>query len=524
MRRKRFMAFLCLLLFSLSLICCSSPKLQDSAASDIVPEAERGGDVVLHLESIKEFFNPYKQSTMNSFAWPCYEPLAWYKGATQEYVPMLAESWERDDREHSLTVHVRQGISFSNGDPLTAQDVYFTLQSRIEFGTQSVIGNPRRIELVDDYTVKVYWQDYSMNYELWVLTQYIFSKEVYDAKGLDWMLNNMVGTGPYIMSEYTPDVVLKFVRNPDYWGEKLPQPETITFRCMTDSTAITAAFLEKEIDKLSISDEVQIRTIQEAGYQEVELPYSQGFQFYAIPITLDPDAPLSRIEVRQALFLYGIDWDRMAEMCGGTKAYHTSAIGLHESPYYSAEIEQCSYDPDKAVKMLSDAGYPDGFDVTIYGMGGYAAPLETFLQSELKKLNINAEIRDTDFSTVQGDYLSGKEATTGITIFAQSVVSEQQLDRFVKHFSPFNATASGCTNWTKDLENEWKAVLAARSEEELEERLLAYCDDYVNGQCLFWPCYTAPNAVFFQPSYTEAKEASAVNCGFDPLYIFKDTE
>lgn len=524
MKRKRIIAYFCLLLFVFGLISCKPGKPQPAESGNSGETAERGGDVVLSAETIKEFFNPYKQSTMNGFAWPCYEPLAWYKSATQQYVPMLAESWERDDREHSLTVHVRKGISFSNGDPMTAQDVYFTLQSRIEFGTQSVIGNPRRIELVDDYTVKVYWQDYSMNYELWILTQYIFSKEVYDAKGLDWMLNNMVGTGPYVMSEYTPDVMLKFVRNPGYWGEKQPQPETITFRCISDRTAILAAFLDQEIDKVSLSEDELIGQILEGGYQEIVLPYPQAAQHYAIPITVDPDAPLSNKEVRQALFLYGIDWDRMAETCGGSRAYHSNIVGLHETPFYSPEIEKCAYDPQKAARMIAEAGYPDGFSITIYGMGRMSAPYAAFLQSELKKLNIIAEIKDTDFSTVQGDYLSGKEASTGIALFGQIVASDQQLDRFVKHFSPFNATVSGCTGWTKEIQDKWRAVLAARSEEELEEKLLDYCDSYINEECLIWPCYTVPNTVFFQPAYTEEKEAAAVNCGFDPFYVFKDTE
>ncbi len=519
---KRIMAIVLLLVFCFSLVCCTSGRPEEPEISE--PAAERGGDVELAYRSIKEFFNPYKQSTMISYAWPCYEPLAWYKSATQEFVPMLAESWERDDREHSLTIHIRKGISFSNGDPMNAQDVYFTLQSRIEFGTQSVIGNPRRIEAVDEYTVKVYWQDYSMNYELWVLTQYIFSKETYDAKGLDWMLNNMVGTGPYVMEEYTPDVVLRFVRNPEYWGDKLPQPETITFQCIADETATVAAFLNGDIDKITVADEVEIQEILDAGYREAESTDSHGYQYYAVPITLDPEAPLSDKTVRQAIFLYGIDWDRMAEMCGGSKAYHTNVIGLHESPYYSGEIEQCAYDPDKAAGMLSEAGYEDGFKVVIYGMGKATVPLAAFLQSELGKLGITAEVHDTDFTTVQGDYLSGKEASTGIALFAQAISADQQLDRFVKHFNPFNATASGCTDWTAGLKDKWHAVLESRSEEDLEERLFAYCDSYVNEECLFWPCYTVPDTTFFQPAYTEEKEAAAVNCGFDPFYVFKDTE
>lgn len=103
---------------------------------------------------------------------------------------------------------MRDGVTFSDGDKMDANDVYFTLQSRLEFGTASTIGNPFKVELVDDMTVKVYWDSFSLNCETWILPQYIFSKDTFEAHGgkdnggIDWMCNNMLGTGPYIMKQY----------------------------------------------------------------------------------------------------------------------------------------------------------------------------------------------------------------------------------------------------------------------------------------------------------------------------------
>ncbi len=488
--------------------------------------AEKGGDLV-YTTPFSEFFNPYKQGTLIGYGWPCYEPLAWYKSATHEFTPMLAESWERDEANNALIIHVRKGVTFSNGDVMDATDVAWTFQARLDYGTQSTIGTPEKVEKVDDYTVKVYYPEFSLNWELWLLTQYIFSYETFvehggENGGVDWYMNNMMGTGPYVLQEYTPDVVLKFVRNEKYWGKEVPQPETITFNYSTDATAQLASFLNHESDRFNTSDPVVMQQLKEAGYEGTTGAAVSGMQYYAVPITLDPDAPLSNVDVRKAIYLYGVDWEQMAKTVVGDNAYHTSAIGFHESGYYDESLEKCKVDYDKAKKMLADAGYPNGFDVTIYGIGAMASGVETYLQAELKKIGINAEISDTDFGTVQGNYLSGKEAQTGIAVWVQAINADQQLDRFTKHFNPFGATASGCTNWTDALKEKWTATATAKTEEELEKNLLDYCNQYVNEDCMFWPCYTSTSLVYYQEYYHEKPEAAAVNCGYDPFCISKD--
>ena len=480
--------------------------------------AETGGNGTLGLTGFTTFFNPYFQGTMIGYAWPCYEPLAYLHSLTQEYTPVLAESWEVNREEKSLTIHVREGVTFSNGDPMDAGDVYFTLQSRLDFGTQSVIGNPTKIEQVDEKTVKVYWDMFSLNYESWILPQYVFSKETFDEHGVDWMCNNMVGTGPYMVKEFTPDVSLSFVRRPDYWGDTIPDAETYTWKQYTDATTMLAAFLNGEIDKIESSDPVVQAQLEAAGYVGRAGASVTSYQYYAIPINLDENDPLSKEEVRQAIYLYGVDWDNFSVICGGDKSYHSSVIGMKQSPFYDESIEKCTYDPEKAKAMLAEAGYPNGFSTKIYNIAGLMDAQAATLQANLKNIGIEAEVIPSDFSTNQGEHMSGK-TTSGIVFFIQVIYSDQQMDRFNKHFNPNNATVSRANTWGDLLPELWTKTVSAESQEELEANLLAYNDEYVNKEAIMWPMNIVSNYYYYQPWYQEDLMATVVSSGFDPFYV-----
>ena len=530
-RLTRVLIFALTAVMLLSVVGCSSDTNSNSADShqasssnseSVSSESEgrsRGGIVNLSMNrNPGDFFTPYNAGVVNSYGWAAMEPLAWRK-ADGNFYPVLAESWEMDNDTHTLTVKLREGVTFSNGDPLTADDVVFTHTIRNEYGTQTAIGSPSSIEALDDLTVQFVWDDFGLNYEQMVLPQYIYSKETYDEMGLDWMLNHMIGTGPYVLEEYIPDVGLTFVRNENYWGETTPGPDGYNWRVIPDTTASLAAFLNGELDSLQqVMDPNIIQQLESNGFEGIEDSTAAVFCCQVQIITKNPEDPLSNADVREAVY-NGIDWDDLALTAVGPLAYHTDNIGSVNMSYYNENIEKSEFDLEGAKQAMANARYPHGFDTVIYGAATDAAAM-TYMQAALKDLNINAEVVTVDASLRGSEYVTGKSIDSGFVFSGYSFNPNNSMDRFNKFISPEGTWANG-TNYSEELVQLWEQVKAAKTVEEQNELLYQYCDMYVNEYHYMFPAYNNTSLSFRQPWYHQSDLVNGGN-GNDPFEIWVD--
>lgn len=464
------------------------------------------------------FFTPYNAGIVASYGWCSLEPLAWSK-TDGSFYPVLAESWVMDNENNTLTIKLKEGITFSNGDPFNAEDVVFTHSIREEYGTSTVIGNPEKIEALDEYTVQFTWPSFGLNYEQQVLPQYIYSKETFEEKGLDWMLNNIVGTGPYVLDEYIPDVDISFVRNENYWGETVPGPDGFKWNVITDATATLAAFLNGDVDAYTqVSDPIIMTQLEANGYEGVLNKNAQSFCCQIQIIQKDPEAPLSNADVRAAIYK-GVNWDDMALSVVGPTAYHTDIIGSVEMPYYKDSIEQHEFDLEGAKKDLADAGYPDGFTTTIYG-AQTDAPAMVYLQAALAQMNIAADVVTVDGSLRGSDYVTGKVIDTGLVFSGYGFGPSNPMDRFNKFISP-NGTWAGGVEFAPEMVELWEKARNAKTVEERDEALYEYCDKYVNQYHYMFPAYSGTSYDFYQPWYHITDLANGGN-GMDPFEIWVD--
>lgn len=522
--RRSFLAASAAASFTLALTACGGSSSSAPAAGS-TPDATaepskdtKGGEFHRATGQIADFFSPYKQGSLIEFGWPAMECLAYQINGVGEWHNRLAEEVVVDDDAHTVEITLKKGVKFHNGEEMTGEDLYFSLKAREEYNTLSTIGNPVSIEQTGDYTVKVTYADFSLNYRTWLLPQYVFSKKAFDEHGLDWMTNNLVGTGPYKVKEYIPDDHLTFERFPDYWGGQEPDIDTLTWSVIPDATAQAAAFLAGQVDYLTPTDLATVRQLEAEGFVGEEAAATTGLQTFIIPFSIEPDDPWYKKEVRQAAYLYGIDWDKAAMILGGELGFHTDALGCTGNSYYDPSIEQSQYDLEKAKKMLADAGYPDGFKTVIYTPGNMTN-VATILQAELKNMNIDAEVKEVDYTLIQSEYGSAKAATTGLMISALFYIA-MQTDRVQKHLNPTGSYGPS-TNWTEEIKEAYAKITTARTQEEEDKFMLEYIRQYVVENCFYWPVYNSKVVNYYQP-WCRFTENSRVSFGQDPFEVFID--
>ncbi len=160
------------------------------------------------------------------------EPL-WDVNENGDVIWTLAESVDQPS-DSEMTVHLRKDVTFSNGNPFTAEDVIFSLGLYKQAGatgqprTQTI--DPEKTTIIDDYTIDL--QMFEPSVAQWqILSQFfIYDKESYDPETVS---TKPIGTGPYVLTEYTPNSSAKLERNESYWGTK-PDFKYINFSVLAE--------------------------------------------------------------------------------------------------------------------------------------------------------------------------------------------------------------------------------------------------------------------------------------------------
>ena len=317
--------------------------------------------------------------------------------ADAQPIPGLAESYEVSDDGLEYTFKLRDGVTFHNSDPLTAEDVKFSFDrlrapdSGYSYGSQ--VETIEEVEVVDPLTVKFKLSQRTGPFLIYMAFpgSSIVPKKAVEA-GHD--LNaHPIGSGPFAFVSYQPRTAIKFERNDDYYEEGKPYFDAMEYRIISDITALTNAVMSGVVN---FSNEIPPKdwsTIQ--SNPDLVGRTIEGSRYYWL-LPNNETKPLDDPKARQAV-AHAID--RQAIVNGAFFGQATPILGgvipAWNWGYADLDYFAPTGDPDKAKALLAEAGYPDGFDTSMTIASSFPAmmAMAPIIQANLQAAGINAEIK-----------------------------------------------------------------------------------------------------------------------------------
>lgn len=326
----------------------------------------------------------------------------YHRDDNMQIIPWLATSVESVD-ELTWRFSLRDDVQFSNGNDFKANDVKFTVERLMEDDSVwSTGGFVDRIDVIDDYTVDIVTKEPFAAFMTRVVLWHMTDEEYFNEVGEEGFLSSPVGTGPYTFVEWVKDEQVVLEANPDYWRGAY-NIETVIFRPIPEAATRLAAL---ESGDVNIITEVPTEYVDQPG-ENLEIATIPGTRAYYLGMNVNV-APFDDVRVRQAMN-YAIDKEAIVEFVLNGLARTIDnpllpeAFGYVDTPVYS-------YDPEMAVSLLSDAGYPDGFEMDLDVYPGMKEIAEA-VAGQLSEIGITVNITVLERSALVAKYEPGGSQT-----------------------------------------------------------------------------------------------------------------
>ncbi|HKO58633.1 MAG TPA: ABC transporter substrate-binding protein [Thermoanaerobaculia bacterium] len=405
----------CLALAGCSRERSAAPAVQASATSTAIDESkpQDGGTLIRRLESDVSTLNPILAAGEYDKIVGDYlfTPLL-YLDANLRPIAGLADSWEISKDGLEYTFHLNPKATFSDGQPVKASDVLFTLRKIMEADSESVqvaaafiTADVKRSRAIDDHTVVIGFKEALAAQlvrfaELATLPEHVYK----DGDFKTAYTSTAVGSGPYKLVRRVPGKEILLERRADFWGRK-PYIQTVLFKVITDGQTAWNALKVGDIDETVISSDIFLRD----GKRPELRRYIDFRRFYMMNynyIGWNGRNPLfADKRVRRAL-----------GMCVNLESvvndlYHGTARAM-SGPFtpdeyaFNPEVPVLPYDPQGALRILNSLGWldtnhdgildrggkPFRFEMSVFAGNQIALPFAQLLQAELKKIGVEMSI------------------------------------------------------------------------------------------------------------------------------------
>ena len=442
----------------------------DAQVEDIT-SGKYGGTLVLATPYNPKSFNPVTALETSSL-WiigdTIYKSLTGYDNVEQKDVPGLASSWDKSQDGLTWTFHLRRGVRWSDGEPFTADDVIFTLQTtfdpNIPCPNRDLLlnpdGSPLEFKKIDDTTVELRLKEVNA-YLIAALNQvYLAPKHKYEAaykagefsKTLSVSTDpkEVVGLGPYRLDSYIPDQRVVLVRNPYYWKvdqdhNRLPYFDKVIFLIVPNNNTWALKMINGEImmhHQILPDNLVSIeRGEQKGDYKVTDLGPSPNVNYLAFNQDTRKDKqgkpyvdPVKLGWFRDKRFRQAVSYaiDREAMIRTALGGHGIPVYGL-DTPankvWYTDDIVKYPYDPEKARALLREMGIWDRngdgiaedssgravtFNLTTNANNDVKLNMGTTIKDNLKKVGIDVNFQPIEFNQLQAKLFTTRDFEAAI--------------------------------------------------------------------------------------------------------------
>ncbi len=312
-----------------------------------------------------------------------------------EIVPDLAEDIEIPNNV-TYIFNLRKGVKFHNGQEMTADDVVFSLNRILDTKTaspgRSYLTTVTKIEKLSAYSVKVTLEAPLASFLEGLASNNcaIVSKAAVEQYGN--LQKNVVGTGPFMLKEWTPDNSMTLVKNPDYFEKGAPYLDKIIFRIIPEQASLLAGVKSGTLDMATINDGSTIMLAKRDSNLVVMQKPGVNVRTFGFNVT---HKPFDDERVRQAISL-AIDRSEVVAVAefGMGMASGPIPVAATQWALPLSKIPYSTPDYAKAKALLAQAGFPNGFTFKIVTANSYEGGLSVaqVIQNQLKKIGVTAEL------------------------------------------------------------------------------------------------------------------------------------
>lgn len=291
------------------------------------------------------------------------EKLIEFSADGQDYEPRLATEWEQVDPV-TTRLTLREGVTFTNGEAFDSATAKFSIDTMLAAPAYaSFTSSIATAEIVDEFTIDVIAKQPSgLILTSLAMGSFQYPPAYFAEVGEEAYASAPIGTGPYVLVEWQKGVAVTLEANPDYWDGE-PFYTDVEFRIIPDKAAQVAALRSGQVDFVP---DLPIGSIGEVeGADDLALLTQPSNRVYYATFTTLQEGPLQDPAVRRAL-QYAIDVDAIIN--GVLDGHATPLAGQIVTGSFfgfNPDLEPTPYDPELAMEMLAEAGYPDGFTMQL---------------------------------------------------------------------------------------------------------------------------------------------------------------